>query len=506
MAISISPLELKLDEKNPRFVVLSRRNQNEIRRYLLANEDVSQLATEINNNGNLFLGERIVIIREKNKYIVVEGNRRTCSLQLLLSRKLIPRLFEHKIPSVSEEVLKNCQKIEVDVIPDRNSALALMSRRHIEGVKQWKPLAKKQFFASNYNNGKGRSIENLSMVTGINKNEIRADIRDYKLFSKAYGDYKKEHPEFDKEVMGINIDPFLRLFKAKFYFPSGTKTSPLKFFEIKYDEQHNITNTVDNKIFEKIVKIAFEKAIITEEVNTRNTLTDIKDILPLLDKVAKKKNISQPSTGYGSLSSGSNDNISENEQQSEEDDNGKTSTETNSGEKVGGPRPGGPSPKSFFETISWRGKLDPKKKEHQGLLVSVHELYSLSTKQVNRKKAYEIFPIATGMVLRTAYEQALRLQLIRVSVWGTYKQTLHKDFFPTLGSIENFINQGTNKTKIFPKKEMVYAFDRIIAAKHREFLNANIHYPGNINVTADALKNIANGGMFYLIQGIIESL
>ena len=53
---------------------------------------------------------------------------------------------------------------------------------------------------------------------------------------------------------------------------------------------------------------------------------------------------------------------------------------------------------------------------------------------------------------------------------------------------------------------MFYAFDRIIAAKDREFLNANIHFPGNINVTSDTLKGIASGGMFYLIQSIIEGL
>ena len=55
--------------------------------------------------------------------------------------------------------------------------------------------------------------------------------------------------------------------------------------------------------------------------------------------------------------------------------------------------------------------------------------------QINRKMAYEIFPIAAGMVLRTAYEQALRLQLIKVNLWGSYNQTLHKDSFPTLRSI-----------------------------------------------------------------------
>ena len=110
------------------------------------------------------------------------------------------------------------------------------------------------------------------------------------------------------------------------------------------------------------------------------------------------------------------------------------------------------------------------------------------------------------MVLRTSYEQALRLQLIKVGLWNRYNSTLHKDSFPTLVSIENFINQGINKNQVFSEKEMILTFDRIIAAKHREFLNANMHFPGNINATADSLKNIASGGMFFLIQNIINNL
>lgn len=51
---------------------------------------------------------------------------------------------------------------------------------------------------------------------------------------------------------------------------------------------------------------------------------------------------------------------------------------------------------------------------------------------------------------------------------------------------------------------MVLTYDRVIAATHRDFLNANIHYPGNINVTAASLEAIAAGGMFALIQGIIN--
>lgn len=186
MAIAISPLDLLLDTENPRFVILQSREQADIRKYLVTYEDVCQLATDINTYGRLLPGERIVALHEGDKYVVVEGNRRTCSLQMLLNRELIPDGFAHRIPHTSASILTNCSNIEVDILSDRNSALELMTKRHIDGVKQWKPLAKKQFFAANYKNGQGQSIHDLSRITGVREGDIKEDIRDYKFFYSVY--------------------------------------------------------------------------------------------------------------------------------------------------------------------------------------------------------------------------------------------------------------------------------------------------------------------------------
>ena len=142
MSVTISPLDLLLDENNPRFVVLNRREQADIRKYLVTYEDVCNLAVGINCYGGILPGERIVALKCGDQYVVMEGNRRTCSLQLLLNRDLIPDGFQHRIPTASESVKSNCQTIEIDVLPNREAALELMTKRHIEGVRQWKPLAR----------------------------------------------------------------------------------------------------------------------------------------------------------------------------------------------------------------------------------------------------------------------------------------------------------------------------------------------------------------------------
>lgn len=520
MAVTISPLDLRLDTENPRFVILSSREQADIRKYLVTYEDVCQLATAINEYGSLLPGERIVVLMENSHYTVVEGNRRTCSLQLLLSRDLIPDGFAHRIPRTSDKILENCGSIEVDVLPHRNAALELMSKRHIEGVKQWKPLAKKQFFAANYKNGHGQSVYDLSRITGIREGEIKEDIRDYKFFFYVYEKYCERHPDFNKEIIVLKTDPFWRIFKAKFEYPEGEKVSPKDFFDITYDDTLNTICGVDRDLFEQVALLVFEKAIVQETITTRNILTDVEEVCPLLQAIIEKKAETTPISGEESAG-GSGIQA----QPVEDDSGGQPPQSENSGsaspqggtpnpgtsrnntgdnrDTSGGPRPGGPPPRTFFEALSWHGKLDPANRDHRGLLCAVNELYGLSNTNCGRQKAYKSFPVATGMVLRTVYEQALRLRLMQVGLWGTYCQTLSGKF-PMLKSMEDFINLGANKTIVFPEQEMVIIYDRVIAATHRDFLNANIHYPGNINVTADSLESIAAGGMFALIQGIID--
>jgi hypothetical protein len=501
MSISISPLSLELDSHNPRFIILSNRVQADIRKYLLPYEDVCQLAESINSYGGLLPGERIVALKENDKYTVIEGNRRTCSLQLLLSRDLIPEGFLHKIPITSDKILKTCNEIEIDILPDRNAALELMSKRHIEGVKSWKPLAKKQFFAANFQDGKGQTVQNLSIITGITENEIKEDICDYKFFFSVYKEYSKKNKSFKKEIINIKTDPFWRIFKAKFEYPiGGDKLSPKKILKITYDEKFNIKTELEKHLFRDIVQLIFEKSVVTEQVNTRSVLSDVEGILPFLEKILKKEEEFHPNID------------SETEQHNENPKNGfdpetegGNKKENSNNKKGEGSTGGGPDPRRFFETINWEGKLDPTNQKHQGLLVAIDELYRLSRAKFRQQKAYEIFPISSGMILRTVYEQALRLQLMHVDLWGDYCNTLN-NAFPTLSGMEDFINSARNKNIVFPKKEMIYSFDRIIAASHREFLNANIHYPGNIHTTSETLEGIANGGMYHLIQSIIDQL
>lgn len=414
MSVTVSPLELLLDEENPRFVVLNNREQTDIRKYLVTYEDVCALAVEINDYGGLLPGERIVALKQDNHYIVIEGNRRTCSLQLLLNPTLIPEGFSHRIPVASEELKKACHTIEIDLVPTREAALALMTKRHIDGVKQWKPLAKKQFSATNY--ATGLSVTELSRITGIRESEIRSDIRDYKFFLAAYTQYCSDHPDYHGQIIDLKIDPFLRIFKAKFQY-NDAEVKPTDMLRISYTEDHDTVSSLPLNIFTSIVQTVFEEAVIEERINTRNTLADIPSIIASLDSNTRTETTASTPPAESENSDSTPTSTSPNSSLPDDTTTPYNPSSTNVGS--GGPTPGGPAPRVFFETLSW-GNLSPERPEHSGLLAAVNELYNLSRTNIGRKKAYEVFPIATGMILRTTYEQVLRLRLEQTGLWGGF--------------------------------------------------------------------------------------
>ena len=551
MSVNISPLDLLLDDENPRFVVLQSKSQSNIRKYLVTYEDVCDLTEGINDYGGILPGERIVALKRGNNYVVIEGNRRTCSLQLLLNPDLIPDGFRHRIPRATDRLKKNCQTIEIDIVPDRNAALELMTKRHIEGIKQWKPLAKKQFFAANY--AAGQSIETLSRITGIREGDIKADIKDYNFFLTAYRQYCTEHPDYEGQLIDLKIDPFLRIFKAKFKY-NGVEIRPVELLKISYTDSFETISALPNAVFTQIVQTAFEEATINERINTRNTLKDVPGVIDVINSVQEETAVSNsstldvesenrlnpyslipdnmiartesPDTSFpNSVDSGDTDStVSDHAcEKNGEDRLGKNTfkgitipgnTIQNSGfgaapggPAPGGPAPGGPAPRTFFETLSWNQKLDPNNLEHIGLLSAVHELYNLSITTCGRKKAYEVFPVATGMILRTAYEQVLRLRLKQTNLWGCFMDTVHpRGSFPTLSAMESFIDNPAYKTTVLPTDDLRTALSLTIRYSHREFLNANVHSPGNIHVTAESLSAIAQGGMYTLIQDSINLL
>ncbi|WP_217639379.1 hypothetical protein, partial [Aneurinibacillus thermoaerophilus] len=176
-------------------------------------------------------------------------------------------------------------------------------------------------------------------------------------------------------------------------------------------------------------------------------------------------------------------------------------------DSLGGGKPpsgGGSTPGKFFEHICW-DKLSPQNDDQVGLIVALDELYRMSNKTMKISgrtvKIYEEFPVSAGMLLRTAYEQALILQLKKTNLWGSL---LQKYRLPMLSNIESHVDSNINIA--LPLENMRKAFRQIKSARSRDFLNSNVHNPGLIRTTSATLEGLASGGMLSLIRLIIEYL
>ena len=56
-----------------------------------------------------------------------------------------------------------------------------------------------------------------------------------------------------------------------------------EILEISYDDNFNTISSLDSGLFNQIVQLVFEEAIVHERINTRNVLSDIEGICPLLE-------------------------------------------------------------------------------------------------------------------------------------------------------------------------------------------------------------------------------
>lgn len=265
----VSPLELILDPKNPRFIVPDTGDsQANIRNYLLIQEGALSLARSIAENNGLMPGERIVVCIEDGKYVVLEGNRRTCVCQLFLNRDLLTKEFENEFPETSETLRANIEQVEVDIIKSREEARRFLAVRHIERAKEWKPIAKMRFCFEDYVAGK--SVSQINDRTGIPVSSINKFIRAYKILKRGLDSKWSPHEKEKLNILNIEPAKLLRMFEL-----SDTK----KTLKLYFDDQFVLrSNFISDDDLDKIIMIWTKKAFIEDAMNTRTAFfTYVKD-------------------------------------------------------------------------------------------------------------------------------------------------------------------------------------------------------------------------------------
>lgn len=129
--------------------------QDAILQDLFSNEDAFDIVKSIVQY-SLFPDEFPIVTKEKNKLIVIEGNRRLAALKALDNPERVP-FFKDRIKALKPAKI---QKIRAVLAPSREKALQLIANKHTNNLRRpWRPLRQAYFYKSQIENGK--TIEQL---------------------------------------------------------------------------------------------------------------------------------------------------------------------------------------------------------------------------------------------------------------------------------------------------------------------------------------------------------
>jgi len=150
---SLNPVDLRLDPYNPRLSAEEEGSSQEILRQIIIEKfKIEELAESIVSAGYLSF-DPIIGATEGNTIIILEGNRRVATLQLLIDPSLAPAKYRERWQALSKQLPSQTQEsikaIAVQVYPDGKSPEieSYIGFRHVTGVLQWPALEKASFIA-----------------------------------------------------------------------------------------------------------------------------------------------------------------------------------------------------------------------------------------------------------------------------------------------------------------------------------------------------------------------
>lgn len=260
---NLDPLEIQLDERNPRIEVPVGASQGQIREILLEQEEVIELARKIVKSDGLLYGDRIITTIENGKHIVLEGNRRVTALQLLLKPSLVPDKFKNRFPKASPDLKEAISRIPSDVAPNREVAEPILTQRHTErGIKPWTPMAKMRRAARFIDDDK-LDFDAAAERLGTTASQVRKLVRPYRLLKRALslgGWNKSERSALEGENLTVN--PYTRFFTLQ-------KTK--EYLGLTFDEQENAQSNLPKRVFEGQLKKIVRDFLLPQPGKTKPT-------------------------------------------------------------------------------------------------------------------------------------------------------------------------------------------------------------------------------------------
>jgi len=149
--------DLVLDTKNIRLGT-EYGSQDEIINDLFINESAMDILENIAQNG-YYPDEPPVVIKEQEKFVVLEGNRRIVSLKAMISPSIAPAKYETKINKIMG-AYSPIESINVHIATSRDEAMEYLASKHTKTTRlPWSTLRQAYFYYAQKE--KGQSVEKL---------------------------------------------------------------------------------------------------------------------------------------------------------------------------------------------------------------------------------------------------------------------------------------------------------------------------------------------------------
>ena len=422
--------DIILDVENPRLDLKPTATQAEVREILFKQAKVMDLIETILDYRGLYPGEDIIVLREKDKFRVLEGNRRICAIQCILNPQLAPLEFQGYVKELVENSdinPKTLETINVVVSPNWESAQPIITARHSRyKIEKWSYISKwrrdyKQFMISKQN------VDEVCRILGEEKSEVIKNLKNY-----SYLRYARELQVWNSEERKFLFSDDLEGSVLERHM-SSTKLQEI--LGIEFDSDFNLKIKIDpekfNYVFERLIRSMYFSG------------------KPPIDNRTPKDKV-----------------ISSVQRWLEEYDNKNLNKDPNTA--VTAPPPTSPPPRVGPQ----RGKPEKYFKSlYKDLKVNDQRLIRLTYELANNNM--EDRPISGILLTRALIESAL---LFRIDRWGLtddLKRKYKKDVnFIDLKDVLSFCIE--NAEKLFQNShEAKKVLEEI--QKYREYMNSIVH-------------------------------
>lgn len=177
--VDVDVCRLTLDVKNPR---LLRTDGSKGDEYIIADlykaEDLRELLQSISTNGYMNI-EPLVVVLNKNgdKLVVLEGNRRLAAILLFLNDELVRKTekvggVSIDMPKINDRNKKSLKSISVFRVKSRENARDYIGFKHINGPAKWNSYAKAKF-AALWHEEEKVSLEEIARRIGDRHDTVR---------------------------------------------------------------------------------------------------------------------------------------------------------------------------------------------------------------------------------------------------------------------------------------------------------------------------------------------